>query len=451
MDYKPHAKQLAVHNSKQKRIILNWGRQTGKTVLAVNYTWIEAIKRQGRYFIVFPTYQQAYDALWSQYIGFIPKEIINKVDQQRLTITLHYLDADITLPTGEKVKIQHDPDKPPSTIELKGSDTETADRLRGAKVSGFVFDEYAYHDPEKWENVFEPMMATTDGWAMFISSPEGFNHFWDMWEYAQKRPKDWFALHATAYDNPDVPKSFLKKKKRELLDMGKENTWYQQYMAEFRQMEGLVYKDFHRDLSVFNEFGKMPSSGTRVAGIDFGFTNPTAVVFFLIDYDGNWWLYDEIYEKERTMDEIANIIKQKMAGDKILWFAADSAQPEHIATLGKYGVPVVPVVKTRDAITRGIDLCRELVKPRVQLEGDPKPKLFIHSSCVNFIKEIQSYRYPPTNKHAGMNRNDKEEPLKEDDHLMDAWRYARLVQQDKPNHRFDFPEDNLFDEEGFRL
>lgn len=51
--------------------------------------------------------------------------------------------------------------------------------------NGFVFDEYAYHDPDAWKLVFEPMMLSTKGFAMFISTPNGFNHFYELYMYAQ--------------------------------------------------------------------------------------------------------------------------------------------------------------------------------------------------------------------------------------------------------------------------
>lgn len=445
MQYLPHAKQIEVHNTDKNRMILNWGRQTGKTVLAVNYTWIEAVKKQGRYFIVFPTYQQAYDALWSQYISFIPKELIQKVNEKRLTITLKHLAGTLTLPDGETVNLQHDVDAPPSTIELKGSDSTTADRLRGAKVQGFVFDEYAIHDPEAWETVFEPMMATTDGWAMFISSPQGFNHFYDLWEHAGESD-DWFRSHATGYDNPNVKRDFLEKKRRDAEEKGRNaiNKYHQEYMAEFKQRSGLVYPDFDREVHIV-EPHKVPTEGTRMVSVDFGFTNPTAIGFFLIDYDQNWWLYDEVYERQRTMDEIVNIIRDKTQGQSINFYVGDSAQAEHIENLRGKAIPITPIKKRKDSIQLGIDLCAELLKPREQLTGKPKPKFFVAEHCKHFVEEIEQYKYPEKRPE----KNEKEDPIKENDHLMDAWRYARLFMQEDVNHEWDFPEQELFSKGGF--
>lgn len=449
--YKPHHKQLQVHHTTKKRIILNWGRQTGKSVLALNYTWIEAVKKQGRYFIVFPTYQQAYDAIWSQYIGYIPEQLIAKdgIDKSRLIIRLNHLEGKIILPTGENLEIAHNLKLPPSSIELKGSDTVTADRLRGSKVNGIVFDEYAYHDPGKWEKVFEPMLSTTDGWSMFISSPSGFNHFYELWNSATKS-KHWFTSHATAYENPNVSRSFLKRVREDAEEKGLLNTFEQEYMAEFRKMDRIVYPEWDREVHLVDP-EQVPDSGTIVAGVDFGWERPSAVGLFLIDYDGRWWMFDEIYVKRTHMPELAQIIKEKTTGKHLTVMAADSAQMDHINSLAKEGLPVLPVKKVggerQSWDERRIALCAELLKPREQLEGRPKPRFFVSKSCSNFVKEIEKYQYEEQKEGKEIPRK----PIKVDDHLMDAWSYIRVLMQDNPNQDFEFPDEELFTEDGFYL
>lgn len=438
MKYKPHKRQLEVHHASKdkKRFVLNWGRQTGKTVLAINYAWIEAVKKQGRYFIVYETYAQAESSAWQQYLGFIPEGLIAGVDNNKLKVTLHNdMNVNIVLPWGEKMHVRHTPDKPPSTIEFKGSDLDSAERLRGAKVNGFVFDEYARHKPAAWREIFEPMMSTTDGWAMFISSPRGFNHFYDMWNYAQKHPDEWFTSHATPYDNPDVNLEFLERKKKESEETDSIDTFYQEYMAEFRKMEGLVYRHWDREVHLVNP-EDVPQHGTRIIGIDFGYENPTAVCFILIDYDNNWWVYDEVYERKKTINDIIPILKDKTMGQTITLYAADSAASEHIANMQRAGFPIVPVSKKKDAIHTGIELIADKMKPREQFSGPPKPKLFVSRACENFIYEIEQYHYPMKR----LDRNAKEEPVKENDHLMDAIRYAALTYQQSRQKEVKFPQ-----------
>ena len=84
--------------------------------------------------------------------------------------------------------------------------------------------------------------------------------------------------------------------------------------------------------------------------------------------------------------------------------------------------PIVPVVKRQDSIIHGINLVRNKLKPRIQLVGEPKPTMFISSVCVNFIKELEAYKYPEDKP----DRNPSELPMKEDDHGPDAFRYLVL-------------------------
>ena len=155
------------------------GRQSGKTYFATQHAWISAVKDQGRYFIVFKTYKQAHEVVWRQYVPLIPKELIYKKNEQDLLIELNYIEnTPLKLPSGETIMINHDKNLPRSTIQLLGSDQ--ADSHRGFKANGIIFDEYADQDPDNWDSVYKHFFTTTDGWAIFMGTPRGYNHFYDL-------------------------------------------------------------------------------------------------------------------------------------------------------------------------------------------------------------------------------------------------------------------------------
>lgn len=424
--YQPHPKQQEVHQNPSRYKVLNWGRQTGKSNLAINYTFWKALEKQGRYFIVAPTYRQAKEIYWKQYLSQLPQELIADVNNNELTIKLKHVQDPAN-------GILHDASQPASTIELKGCDD--ADKLRGMKAHGIVFDEFAFAADglSKYELVFEPMMLTTDGWVMFISTPNGFNHFYELANRAQTHD-GWYYSHATPYDNPYVKDSELERIKSER----SEDNFYQEYMAEFRKMEGLVYKAFDRRHHVVDP-SLVPSEGTNIVGIDFGYTNPFAACFVRIDYDDNWWVYDEIYRTQLTTDQSLAILKDKATGTHITAYVGDSQAAEHIANFNSKGIPIIPSVKGKDSIKLGIPLVAEKLKLREQAEGKPKPKLFVASNCVNFIEEMERYAYPP-NIDA---RNPREDPVKKNDHLMDAMRYLVLSYQHGLTKKWDFPTSDL--------
>jgi predicted phage terminase large subunit-like protein len=92
------------------------------------------------------------------------------------------------------------------TIKIKGSDRP--DTLRGVGLSFVVMDEYADMKPEVWDLIIRPALSDHKGKAMFIGTPDGKNHFFDLWEFAAKMEQDghpeWAAFHFNSMDNPKI-------------------------------------------------------------------------------------------------------------------------------------------------------------------------------------------------------------------------------------------------------
>lgn len=419
--YKASKKQAEAHKAFLqdgfKRGVLFWGRQSGKTYWSVNHSWISAIKDQGRYFVVFKTYRQAHDVVWRQYVPLIPKELIYKKNEQDLIIELNYItDTDITLPDGQVIKINHDTNKPRSMIQLLGSDQ--ADLHRGFRANGIIFDEYADQSPDNWTAVYEPMFTTTNGWAVFMGTPRGYNHFYDLNIFAQDN-NDWFYQKATWRDSDYVSKEHIIRAKSDAEKMGKLSTFMQEYELEFRAVQGAVYPQFNRDLHIIKP-SDIPEDLTIYSGIDFGY-HTTACLFVGIDKDQNWYIFDEVYGRQEVLNDLIPRIKDKLGDKRLVLMIGDSQAKDAIESMSRH-FPISPVVKRADSIIHGIDLIRTKLKPRIQLVGEPKPTLFISSVCKNFIKEIESYKYPEEKK----DRNPSELPMKEDDHGPDALRYLVL-------------------------
>jgi phage terminase large subunit len=392
---------------------------SGKTYFSTQHGWISAIKDQGRYFIVFKTYKQAHEVVWRQYVPLIPKEIIHKTNEQDLLIEFKYIeDTPITLPGGETVILNHDKTKPRSTLQLLGSDQ--ADSHRGFKANGIIFDEYADQDPNNWDAVYKHFFTTTHGWAIFMGTPRGYNHFYDLIQYAKEDPR-WFYLEATWRDSPHVKKEFIDEERKEAEKQGKLSTFLQEVELEFRAVQGAVYPSFDRKVHVVkpDEIPEL-SDMSIYAGIDFGY-HTTACLFVGVDKDQNWWVFDEVYAREATLQDTLPRIRDKLVGQRLILMVGDSAAKDAIETMAKE-FPITPAVKRQDSIIHGIDLIRAKLKPRVQLVGPPKPALYIGENCKNFIKEIEAYKYPEDKP----DRNPSEVPMKEDDHGPDALRYLAL-------------------------
>ena len=426
--YAPHPKQIAAHRATlvdgYKRATLFWGRQVGKTMWSVNHAWISALMKQGQYFIVFRTYSQASQVVWKQYLHLIPPELIKHVDNDDLRITFHHIQGPVKIPGIGWIKVEHDPDQPPSTLRLLGSDQ--AESHRGNKAHGIIFDEYADQNPENWETVYKYFFTTTKGWAVFMGTPKGYNHWYDMLEYSKDHPERWYYSRATWRDNPNVDEEFVVAEREEADKKGQLNSFLQEMELEFRAVQGSVYPMLDRDVHVVKP-DEVPN-GTLYITIDFGWAvdHPTAVNFVKIDIEDRWWVYDEIHVTQTPLEDIIKMIKLKAGEDRIVSVIGDSARPDLIAVCAKEGLPIIGANKGPNSSGRsvpsGIALLGARMKPRLQLVGVPKPQIFFSSVCKETLLEFEQYKYAEPKK----DRPPSEEPVKKYDNHPDALRYLAL-------------------------
>lgn len=443
--YTPHPKQIAAHRAflteGYKRGTLFWGRQVGKTMWSVYHAWISAAMQQGQYFIVFKTYSQASQVVWKQYLHTIPKELIYKINNDDLRVEFNILEGPLKLPGIGWVKIKHDPEQPRSSIRLLGSDQ--ADSHRGNKAHGMIFDEYADQDPANWDDVYKWFFTTTKGWAAFMGTPKGYNHWYDMLEYANVKENGWYFSRATWRDNPAIDPSHVAAERQEAEKKGTLNSFLQEMELEFRAVQGSVYPSFKRITHVVNPQA-VPEDGTDYITIDFGYAkdHPLAVNFIRVDIEDRWWVYDEIHVTETALDIVIDDIKRRMGTRRINAIIGDSARTDLIAYMQGKGLPVVPSPKTGGSIVSGIQLLQIRMKPRMQLVGPPKPQIVFSRACKYTILDFEQYKYAEVKK----DRPPTELPVKKDDDHPDGIRYLALylkyakVKEEKPAAPMQFGE-----------
>jgi PBSX family phage terminase large subunit len=381
--------QAQIANDTHRFRVINIGRRGGKTTLAVEEIKGMAVYKEARIAYIAPTYQQARDIAWQMLIKEL-QPIILKQNESRLELEVRNLKETTSL------------------IQLRG--WESIETMRGQRFDLLILDEVAMMRNfwSNWEEVLRPTLTDTRGGAIFISTPKGFNHFYDLYNLENK-DKDYKSFHFTTYDNPFMPIDEIDKAKNEL----PEDRFSQEYLADFRKTEGLVYKEFSRERHLFNDDRMAINSIDRIAGIDFGFTNPCAVLTIKVDYDSTYWITDEFYKTGQTDVMVAEYV----ASQKYNKVYPDPESPSAIEELRKRGVNIREVIKNKDSIRNGITQIRELLKAN---------RLFIHSRCINLIEELESYSYPEK-KDA---HNEEEAPIKEHDHAVDALRYALSSQED---------------------
>ncbi len=409
-----HKGQADVAKSDARYKVVCAGRRWGKSVLARMWLLKLAAEERGTYWIVSPTYAMAKDIHWKQgLIEELPKQIIEKTNKAEL---------EVTLTNG-------------SRIALKSA--EHPDRLRGVKLNGLVIDEIASvrNWDWLWEEVLGPTLTDYAAPAMFISTPKGFNHFHELFLKGKENSKsyndNYQSFRFTSYDNPHIPTDELDDKREEI----DEDTFMQEYMAEFRTYTGLVYKNFRRNLHVVKPF-PIPENWLVYRGMDFGSNNPTVCLWVAVDRDKNLWIFDEHYETEETIDYHAGVINARSKHLKVSATYGDPTGQQWLREFSKRGVHITKANKetgtTRGKwILFGINKIKELLKPKpghfvdgqMDEEVDAMPQIFVFNSCTNTIKEFESYRWKEKSTGADQDLNEPDMPEKANDHAMDALRY----------------------------
>lgn len=414
----PHPKQSDFLADAHRYKVLNWGRRTGKSVAVWEKVVFEGMLRQGTYYIIAPTYKQAKAIYWRD-ICKRYKGAFMTFNEQELSITFDHLQGVEIETTNGTIVVNHDPDLPPTRIELKGADNP--DSLRGTGIMGAVMDEYAFMTDGKYlyDTIIRPALADRNGWAVFISTPNGvYNHFYDLVQTALAEPERYYYSHATALDNHYFPQDQFQEARYEYEKEGKIDQFNQEWLAEFTNPSQLVYGDFSREKHVFTNIMDMPTQGTYCVGMDFGMTDPTAAAFVLIDYDGNWWIHDEIYSSDLHLDQLVYVLRDKMGDTHYARIIGDGAARFELESLRKRRFRITGGKKGADSIFNGIKEVQSLLKVR---EDNGKPKLFIHSGCKSIIREFESYSW--IRDAFGELTNVPED---KNNHAMDAIRYLAL-------------------------
>jgi len=381
-----HPAQSKIASDTHRFRVVNCGRRFGKTFLSVWEMFAVAIaKNDSRVAYIAPTYQSARDIAWNE-LKRITMPIQVSVNESRLEV---------------KVKNQHGGE---SLIVLRG--WESIDTLRGQAFDFIVLDEVAHYRNfwEHWQEVIRPTLTDRKGEALFISTPKGFNHFYDLFNM-QAKDNDYKSFHFSTYDNPHMPREEVDKAKQELT----EDRFAQEYMADFRKTEGLVYKEFNRSKHIFD--GEVSRVAKHFAGVDFGFTNPAAVISILKDDENRYWIRSEHYKRGQTDSQTADYVSACDFNEVY----PDPESASGVEELRQRGVNVRDVIKNKDSIRNGINIVRELFKSN---------RLFIHESCKNLIWELETYAYAEKKP----DHNDEENPIKENDHALDALRYALMME-----------------------
>ena len=246
------------------------GRRFGKTFLSTGALLNAAVGGKNRNcWYVAPTYGSAKEIAWNMLIHTIPEEYVSKTNESSLMIRLI---------NG-------------SVISLKGA--EKPNNLRGRALDFVVLDEFADMRPEAWYEVIRPSLSDRQGSAMFIGTPKGRNHFYDLWVKGMDSAEGWSSFQYTTIEGGNVPESEIEAAKSDL----DERTFNQEYQAQFVTYAGLIYYGFSRESSVLD---MKDDNGTLHIGMDFNL-DPMSAVICKTAENFCWWSYRLVDLTERRI------------------------------------------------------------------------------------------------------------------------------------------------------
>jgi len=285
--------QKIVFNDEARFKVIAAGRRTGKSRLAAWMLIINALQAErGHVFYVAPTQGQARDIMWQTLLELGHPVIAGS----------HINNLQIKLING-------------ATISLKGADRP--ETMRGVSLKFLVMDEYADMKPEVWEQILRPALADQKGSALFIGTPMGRNHFYELYKYAELGDdEDFKSWHFTSYDNNLIDPTEIDRAKRSMSSYA----FRQEFMASFEAMGSEMFKEewiryeesepdggeyyIAIDMAGFEEVGKKRTKNTKL--------DSTAIAVVKVQDDGNWWIANIItgrWDLNTTAEKILQAVR----------------------------------------------------------------------------------------------------------------------------------------------
>jgi hypothetical protein len=251
--YKPREQQRKIHDAVESHrfVVVVAHRRMGKTVAALNqliHSALQCEKPDPRFAYIAPTYGQAKRVAWDYLVNFTrPLDAAHNISELKVDFY------------GRR-------------IQLYGSDNP--DSLRGQYFDGVILDEIGDQNPKIWNEIVRPALADRLGWALFLGTPKGANHFKDFRDRAEKEP-GWSLLEFKASETGILPQAELEAAKKEMGD----DKYSQEFECSFDSpVEGSYYAALLGKLAPerFTDFPKDDLCKTYTAW-DLGVGDSTAI------------------------------------------------------------------------------------------------------------------------------------------------------------------------------
>lgn len=410
--YSPRYFQSDIHDrisaSRWSVVVLH--RRAGKSVMLINHLIREAMtcqKQSPRFAYVAPFLKQAKQLAWDYFKQFC---------EPLPDVRYHESELKIDLPNGARIR-------------LYGADN--AEALRGIYLDGVVLDEYATIDPGVFTSILRPALSDRKGWGVFSGTPNGRNHFHDLFVHAsENHDKGWFSILLKASDTGVLNQTELDDARKL---MTKEE-YDREFECSWDSVIGKrIYPEFKRSLHVSNR-SLLPDPEiphTIYRGWDNTGLSPAIVLTYLTN-TGQWRVFKEFcFFDTAIMDATEAMVlwcNQNLHPQTKYVDYADPAGRNRDST--KMSPRDYIMLKSREmgqdvVLIDGIQtwkVRRESVANRLTKLVNGESAILIDPCCKRLVEGFDgAYAFK---EFAGLPGQYKEEPVKNDSsHIADALQY----------------------------
>lgn len=388
MDIEPISPQIAtinaINNPKYRFICAALSRRTGKTFIANVIAQCVALIPGASVLIMSPNYSL------SQISFELQRSLINQFD---LEITKNNVkDRVITLANGSSIRM--------------GSISQV-DSCVGRSYDLIMFDEAALTNAgeDAFNIALRPTLDKENSKAIFISTPRGkknwFSKFFQR-GFSSDYPA-WVSIHSDYRENPRVSEEDIAEARATMT----KQEFEQEYLASFTTFEGQIWQ-LPQD-NIVTDFDVDFSKMDKIAGLDIGFKDATALVILAYDWDSNlYYLVDEYQDSEKTTASHAVCIKKLLDTWDVDFVFIDSAAAQTKFDLAQ--LYDISCTNAKKSVLDGIAHVGSIIDTG---------RLLVHADCLHSLGSIDQYVW---DARPGLT---KEKPVhNEASHMADAIRYA---------------------------
>lgn len=283
-----------------KRAIAAWHRRAGKDDVLLHRTAVAMFERPASYWHCLPEFEQARKAIWTAvnpHTGkrrideAFPPEIRESKDEQSMFLRL----------------------KNGATWQLIGSDRYN--NLVGAGVAGVTFSEFALANPSAWGYI-RPMLEENEGWAAFISTPRGRNHFKSLLDMARSNPA-WFAEVLSIHDTGALTPEQIEESLKEYIALYGEDLGRAQFEQEYEVSfnAAIIGAFYAREMSQVRKEGRIDDieaiEGRPVhRAWDIGVRDDTSIWWFQV-VGGQVFILDCYSQSGVGLDHYADVVAKR--------------------------------------------------------------------------------------------------------------------------------------------